>query len=129
MRAIRIDTDGTYEIVEGDVREGSFLREHIGCEWFEAVYLDNHSLVAWLDEEGKLTHKPSNHTASLLLAALDRNVGIVEGTMLITRRKGENNVDLVNADITNIVHRLDGIKALLADMDLGAERVRKDRKS
>lgn len=126
MRAIRIDTDGNHEVVEGDVRSTDFLREQVGCQWFEAVYLDG-SLVAWLDEEGRLDRKPSNHAASLLLNALGSQVGIVVGTVVITRRKGENNVDLTTADITGIVHKLDGIRELLADMDRGAERIRKER--
>jgi hypothetical protein len=126
-RALRIDHTGNHEVVEGDVRSTEFLREQIGCQWFEAIHIDErpgHGLVAWLDEEGRLNGSPSNYAASLLLAALDHGVGIVAGTVLITRRQGENNADLALGDITGIVHKLDGIREMLADMDRRAQEMR-----
>ena len=127
MRAIRITADGNHKVVEGDVRSTEFLREQIGCRWFEAIHIDErpgHGLVAWLDEEGRLNGSPSNHAATLLLVALDHGVGIVHGTVLLTRRQGENNADLTLGDITGIVHKLDGIREMLADMDRRAQEMR-----
>jgi hypothetical protein len=102
MNAILIETGGTAHGVVGDVRSSEWIREQVGCEWFQVLYLDD-GIIAWLDEEGRLKrHAPTNMVASVVVHQLGQQVGPIVGNVLFTGMKGEDTADLTPAQVTRI---------------------------
>lgn len=110
MSVILINADGTHQIIENtqdqNITDGKWLRDMIGCRWFELVRCD-HGILAWLDEEGILTGRPVNPAASIALHALGANAGWVRGNVLFTTQKGENNAPLTDRQRDLIIDSID----------------------
>ena len=88
--AVRITTDGQVTAVHpanGSDFKLEELRQLIGCQTVELIYLD-HGLEMWIDEEGKLNGSHINILATVIFRTNFSLDDVVMGNVLICE-KGE----------------------------------------
>ncbi len=87
LRAIAMDVDGNYEVIEIDRgAELDTLQEHVGG-YVECVYSADDKVTIWANEEGKLMGLPPNKMATILWWKLNpdmHGVDILCGPVVIT---------------------------------------------
>ena len=94
MKVIRLNTDGTTEILE-TTSDWDKLAALIGCDWIEVVRPKHNKYVLVVDEEGLLKDKPKlNPLASFIYGILEHDQPVVGNALLMDEVFGNDGPEL-----------------------------------